>query len=60
MLLEDEASDDKDVDFHAEEWKIIRHVVDSRDKKTKFLVHNGKREDGRDKHLWGEYDQLKG
>jgi hypothetical protein len=60
MLVQDEASDDEDVDYEATEWRIVKHAVDQVDNKPKFMVHHGKRMDGREKYIWGEYEQLKG
>ena len=58
VILQEDSSDDEDVDFGVEEWTVIRHAVDETDNKPKFMVHYGKREDGRGKHMWGEYGQL--
>jgi hypothetical protein len=59
MLAPDETTEEGDEDFADEDWEIVAHAVDERDRMPKFKVHNGWREDKRDKYLWGAVEELK-
>jgi hypothetical protein len=59
MLAPDETTKEGDEDFAGEDWEIVAHAVDERGRMPKFKVHNGRREDKRDKHLWGAVEELK-
>jgi hypothetical protein len=59
MLVPDETTEEGDEDFAGEDWEIVAHAVDERDRIPKFKVHNGRREDKRDKYLWGTVEELK-
>ena len=54
-VIQDYESGDEDEEYDLKDWKIEGHAVDQKDGKPKFRVVHGKREDGKEKFLWGTY-----
>jgi hypothetical protein len=59
VVNQDSESEDDDEDYNQAEWKIVGHAVDKKSGKPYFKVVTGKRAEGRQKFLWGEYGNLK-
>jgi hypothetical protein len=47
-----------DEDYDPEQWTVTDHAIDNLDGEPKFKAVTGRREDGRDKTFWGNYENL--